>query len=160
MNPLHTRLIATGFAACLALPAGSQDAAAAARSPFVGLRFEKLVSQSRMPDQATKVSHGATRYEWDLRMPGDFSLENDPARPACKVTIIVSSRGFVTSMKTELSSAAAEAYAGVGAFGCLCAANFGIKRIVRNACMSNPPFLTMVVDRTVGRRESMRPPRD
>ena len=128
--------MAISVAAALAVAFGSDDAAATARSPFVGMRFERLVSQSGVPDRALMLRHGTTQYEWDLGVPDGVSVENEPAEPACKVTMRVSPRGFVTNMKTELSSIAAEAYAGVGAFGCLCAANFGMKRNARNACKS------------------------
>jgi hypothetical protein len=100
-----------------------------------------------LPDGVKMPAHGAKTYEWHLRAAAEIQTEEGERRTEdlfCTVTIRVSPRERVTSIKTEVSSPSASLYASAGAFGCLCADSFGMNRKRQPRCERPPPFLAAV----------------
>jgi|GEM_PF-3878317 len=101
------------------------------------MHIQKVMREFGLPDGFKMLAHGAKAYEWQLRAAAEIHTEQGERRTEdlfCTVTVRVSPRERVTSVKTEVSSVSASLYASAGAFGCLCADSFGMKRERKPAC--------------------------
>lgn len=134
-------------AIALAIAVGAERAVGASRSSLVGMHIQKVMQEFGLPDGFKMLAHGAKAYEWRLRAATEIQTEQGERRTEdlfCIVTVRVSPRARVTSVKTEVSSVSASLYASAGAFGCLCADSFGMKRLRQPRCERPPPFLAAV----------------
>lgn len=118
-------------------------AVGASRSPLVGMHIQRVTQEFGLPDDSRMLAHGAKVYEWRLRAAAEIQTQQGERRAEdlfCTVTARVSRRDLVTSVKTEVSSVSASLYASAGAFGCLCADSFGMRRSRQHKCERPPPF--------------------
>jgi len=125
------------IAIVLLLAVDATRAAGASRSPFIGMHIQKLLQEFGSPDDFKTLAHGVKVYEWRLRAATEIQTDNSEQRIeelSCTVTVRVSPRERITSVKADVSNITASLYASIGAFGCLCVDGFGMKRSRQPAC--------------------------
>ncbi|WP_145986989.1 hypothetical protein [Bradyrhizobium vignae] len=111
-----------------------------------------MMQEFGLPDGFKMLAHGAKTYEWHLRAATEIQSAQGERRTEdlfCTVIVRVSRRELVTAVKTEVSSVTASLYASTGAFGCLCADSFGMKRERQQRCERPPPFSLRTVSDSV-----------
>lgn len=116
------------------------------------MHIQKVMEEFGLPHDLKILSRGVKAYEWRLRPVTEIQTEQGvlPTKDLyCTVTLRVSHRELVTSVKTKVSSVSASLYASTGALGCLCADSFGMKRSRQRSC-EWPPFTGRLL-RKVGR---------
>lgn len=128
MRVLGIVMLTLVLASCAA---SRQEVMARLGEKYIGQNSDVLVAEFGPPASAFKLNSGDTSYVWQLGNQTDIATDRGSGIAQtrfCKVSVIASKAGVVTSLNTEDSNAGSGIIGAVGGFGSICAQRLGMQR--------------------------------